>query len=115
VNGTIVSAFIVDYLGSTFYNSTGDISASSNPHSITFTLPSAAAGVGLIALTDDTNIALNYVAQNVSSVPSSTSSSGATATSPAKHSDGSNSWHKENWCWVTYGWAFYFGLALLLN
>jgi hypothetical protein len=103
VKGTIVSAFVVDYLGDTFYNSTSAISASSNPQSITFTLPSAAAGVGLIALTDDTNITLNYVAQN------------ATA-APTKKSEGSIGWHKEeSWRWMVYGWAVCFGLALFLN
>jgi len=121
VNGTIVSAFVVDYLGDTFYNSTSDISASSNPQSITFTLPSAAAGVGLIALTDDTNITLNYVAQNVpaaqsSSTAATSTSSGAVSTSPANKSEGSIGWHKkESWRWMVYGWAVFFWIGAVLE
>jgi len=96
VNSTVVSASIFNYLGYTLYNIIIDIS---NLQSITFTPPSAATCVGLIARMDDRNIAVNYVAQNASAVPSSTSmSSGIAATSPAEKSDGSNSWHKANWC-----------------
>lgn len=105
-SGRIASAFVVDYLGDTFYNSTTAIASSASPQSITFNILSARVGVGLVALTDDNNITLSYTAQNATS-PSSTSkaatdtvSSTGVASSPSRDSVGAMSWSVINYWWT---------------
>lgn len=75
LSGAVISAFIVDYLGEVFYNGTNGFNSSSTMEDtvVRFSLPSAAAGVSLVALTDNMDIKLNYVAQNTSSTAATTS------------------------------------------
>jgi hypothetical protein len=61
--GTIVEAFVSDYLGDQ-YNTTvnSDITPGSKSHVIHFTLPEAEIAISIIAYTMDTNIEVSYKA-----------------------------------------------------
>lgn len=89
-SGTIDEAYVVDYLGDHYGATSSNLTSGNTTHTIQFTLDSAAVGVGLVALTTDRTLQVNYQVNGtvppltpsaVVAAPSASSSSISGATS----------------------------------
>ncbi|MCJ1245915.1 hypothetical protein MMC30_003119 [Trapelia coarctata] len=81
-SGTVAEAYVVDYLGDEYGAAATDLTPGNTTHFISFTLDSAAVGVGLVALTTDRTLQMQYQVNGTVPPPSaSTAAATASATS----------------------------------